>query len=177
MKNILATLKKTNPLVVLFAVITVALGIYNVGKEKFFELNLYNCLYLLVVLFISYYLTQSRNDVRKRKDVQIAVIESLLKTISQAYEIKITTQEDTQWLLASKRDLSNKIALICDEENGFNLVTADIEFLKDKENEYDQIIGNHISDVEHLNKARSEIHRPLVLLEQRLYKIMLAVYK
>lgn len=74
-----------------------------------------------------------------------------------------------------KREMSNKLNLIKELSKKFS-IKKDVDFLASKFSEYEDVIGNHINDIETLKKMSLDLKRPLDLISQNLFKIMIEIY-
>ena len=68
-----------------------------------------------------------------------------------------------------KRSISNKVGLILENSSAFK--KEDTEFISEKFQEYEQLIGNHISDLDYLIKSKEELLRPLTLMSDKLFSM------
>lgn len=156
-------------------VITVV-AIYNIiANEKFWEVSVGTCLTLLVAVIVSYYLVQSKANEKSKKEALIRLMTAIQGVATDEKSYTVNCKDDTKILTMKKRQLSNYIkvlenyeANICDSE--------DIKFVKDKFEEYDSKIGDHIDDIDYLCKSYNDLRRPLDLIDSKLYEMIMKLY-
>ena len=52
----------------------------------------------------------------------------------------------------------------------------EIIYIKDKFSEYETLLSDHISDFTYLSKSSKELKRPLELITEKLYEMMLKIF-
>ena len=75
----------------------------------------------------------------------------------------------------NKRAMNSKIGFIAQFGEKFN-ISKEIAFIEEKFKEYDSIIGDHIDDCNTLGKLHNELRRPLSLISQKIFEIMMNLY-
>ena len=65
-------------------------------------------------------------------------------------------------------NLLNKYAKQFDFDKDLQLVAKEFD-------EYEQFISDHISDLEYLSKSRNELSRPIKLMKEQLYSIIMTL--
>lgn len=96
-----------------------------------------------------------------------------LVTDKSAYTISPT--DDSARLTTIKRSMSNYIGLIDKYSKKFHL-EDEIIYIKDKFSEYETLLSDHISDFTYLSKSSKELKRPLELITEKLYEMMLKIF-
>ena len=158
-------------LVIIISVVTICNFLNN---DNFWEANIYQCLSLFVVVGISFFVVQRQNDYRKQKDIYIKLIETLKDIVDDrnSYSLSGVSKEE---ILMRLRDIGNKVDIISNYGKRFNIET-DIELIKKWYEEYKSVIDDHISDLDTLSKLNNELKRPLNLISQKAFEIMLNLY-
>ena len=151
------------------------IGLYNVGhNDKFFEMSFSTTVSLVLAIGVSFYIVQKQTDRRIQKQLFIDLLKSLQVLVDDEKSY-IFSDNNSKEILMRKREISNKLSFIKKYNNKFNFDTS-TEFLEEKFNEYDEIIGNHIQDLDTLNKIHNDIKRPLSLMSQKLFEMMIELY-
>lgn len=78
-------------------------------------------------------------------------------------------------VLMRLREIRLKLQLIKKYSKKFG-IQKDYDYLNDKFEEYQSVIDNHPSDIDLLSKLHNELYRPLNLMSQRIFEIMIALY-
>ena len=91
---------------------------------------------------------------------------------NKSYDFSLQTKEE---ILMEKRSISNKLKLIKNYSKKFS-IQKEVDFLDKEFNEYTELLGNHIDDIETLKLLKKDLYRPLSLMAQKLYEIMIKLY-
>lgn len=160
--------------VILIIPIIVLMIINSINNNKFWEASATTCFSLIFAVALSFYLVQRQNDYRNQKSIFAKLVESLINIIedTKSYDFSSSTKEE---ILMKKRSINNKLMLIRSYSKQFS-IQKEVEFLDNKFSEYTELIGNHIEDMETLKKMKDDFYRPLSLMSQKLYEIMIKLY-
>lgn len=156
-------------------IITVILGIINAIKNNdFWTVSFSTCLSIVIAVLVSYFFVQRQTDYRRQKEIFINLLDSLRNIIDdeKAYQFQDVSKEQ---ILMRKRAISNKILLIEKFKDMFGIQDA-VSFLEDKNNEYVAVIDGHIDDLETLKKMPNELFRPLSLMSDKIFEIMVILF-
>lgn len=159
--------------ILIIAIIGVA--IYNITTcDSFWNANFYQCASLFIIVGISYFVVQRQTDYRKQKDIFIKLVNSLKDIVDDknSYVISGVSKEE---ILMRLRDIGNKVDIISNYGKRFN-IQKDIELLNKLYKEYECVIDDHITDLDTLSKLHNELKRPLKLISQKAFEIMLNLY-
>lgn len=161
---------------ILCAIAFLIFTVYNVVKNSdFWEASAVNIITILIAIVISYFFVQRKSDLRKQKDILLSLINGfqLQITSEKAYDFTGQTGEE---ILMRKRDISNKLHILSELQDNFSIQT-EVKFLNEKFDEYDQLISDHIADLDYLVKSKNELRRPLDLINDKLVRISINLYK
>lgn len=147
---------------------------YKVNAH-FWDMSLSTGLSILIGVWVSFLLVQRQTDLRKKKDALCELMKSIQDIVTNEDAYLIDNGITQQSLTMRTRDLNNQIGILEKYGGDFGL-DDDIRFVKEKANEYSQIIGDHLTDVDHLSKSALELQRPLNLIEARLFDMILKLY-
>lgn len=158
------------------ALLIIALGIVNIAccNDEFWSASAFDCLSLLIVVGVSFFIVERQTDKRKQKELFISLLEALkaLTEEKKSYDFSDSSQEE---VLMRMREIRLKLQLIKEYSKKFG-IQKDYEFLNEKFEEYQTVIDNHPSDMVLLSKLHKELYRPLNLMSQRIFEIMIALY-
>ncbi len=161
---------------VVLASVILVLGIVNIAccNDEFWSVSAFDCLSLLIVVGVSFFIVERQTDKRKQKELFISLLEALkvLTEDKKSYDLSNSSWEE---VLMRMREIRLKLQLIKEYSKKFGIET-DYEFLNEKFEEYQTVIDNHPSDIELLSKLHNELYRPLNLMSQRIFEIMIALY-
>ena len=172
-------MKKNNVMKIILGVVIsviIVCSIINGCKdcEKFFSFNFATGISLFFAACFSFYYVQKQADGRKQKELFIVLLETFKKVIDDENSFDYSNISKEQ-ILMRKRDMSNKLEFIKKVGERF-FIEKDITFLEEKFSEYNEIIGNHIEDLETLCKMKQDIIRPMNLMSQKVSEIMINLY-
>ncbi len=172
---------KTSTIVSYFFVFAVVggliwIGLYNFNtNSKFWEMSFFNIVTIIVAVCVSFYLTQRFSDIRKKKDIFQKVLEDIQSIVgsSDAYLIEDNTEKES--LLMRLRGLNLKLAT-AKKCASFLGVEKEIDYLSSTFKEYETLISDHISDLNYLKHSRKELQRPLDIIYNHIYEVLLKLY-
>lgn len=123
--------------------------------SNFFEISLFEVIYIVILIYISFYLTQKKEDERKLKEKSEDLLYKLNNIISDQRFIQIETKDDVEYVNQQHQRISNIINTLqkIKISKEFNL---NIDVILSKIDQHRNIIGNHINDVSHLNKCKPD---------------------
>lgn len=162
--------------IVLFVGAFAVFVLYNVrNNDEFWNASAVNIITILIAIIISYVFVQRKSDIRKQKEIILGLISGLQLQISseKAYAFSGQTGEE---ILMRKRDISNKIHILSEVQDTFSL-REEVKFICDRFDEYENLISDHITDLDYLCKSQNELRRPLELISTKLVSMSINLYK
>lgn len=158
------------------SILILVVGVKNaISNPNFWEIGFSSCVSILIAAWVSFFLVQRQTDLRKKKDALVSLMTSIQDIVTNEDAYLIDEKVTSQSLTMRTRDLSNHLGILKKYGEEFNL-DEDIKFIEERTNEYKEIIGDHITDIEHLSKSALELQRPLNLIEARLFEMILKLY-
>lgn len=173
-KRVPKCLKKI--IIVVFALLFCGWTLYNARyTEHFFEASATSCITIAVAVIVSYYFVQRKGDVRKQKDIILDLIFNLQRQIASEEMIDFSKQESEE-IMMRNRAINNRLAVLKGVSDQFEIV-GEVSFVLEKFKEYEELIGNHINDLQHLIDAKKDLQRPLGLIDVKLTELALKLYQ
>ena len=157
------------------ALAIIILGLANVKcNDKFWSVTAFDCLSLLIVVGVSFFIVERQTDKRKQKELFISLLEALKVLVEDkaSYNFEKISREE---VLMRMREIRLKLGLIQKYSKKFR-IEGDYDFLNEKFKEYETVIDNHPTDMKLLAQLHKELYRPLNLMSQRIFEIMIAMY-
>ena len=77
-------------------------------------------------------------------------------------------------VLMQNRQINQQIALLKQYAKQFGF-DKEIQFISDEFNQYEKIISDHITDLDYLSKSRNELSRPIKLIREKLYEVLMKI--
>lgn len=136
---------------------------FSINQKNFFVINISNyissicsVISLLFVIFISYYLTQKRNDERVIKEKLYKELEFIINEINNLDENLFNDKFEIKHYTLIRKKIDRSIKIIGHYANKFNY---EIEFksIKNEFESIDNIISNHIQSVDSLKNIIEDL--------------------
>lgn len=143
---------------------------------KYLTIPFSSILTICVAVFISYFLTQQRNDKRKFTDTNLIIIERLFAILSSSKLYTITTDEDITFIRISQKRIDNGFDILSKNIENENML-AKVTYMRNQLNMYWEHISNHINDFNFLQKSQPELLNYITNIEGRLSELMFDVNK
>ena len=159
-------------------IIVVLICVINALCEKnptFWEMSFSTGLSIVIGIWVSFMLVQRQTDIRKKKEALCELMKSIQDIVTNEDAYVIDDRITQQSLTMRTRDINNHLRILKKYGSEFGL-GEDILFIEEKAHEYEQIIGDHITDRGYLAKSALELQRPLNLIEVRLFDMILKLY-
>lgn len=151
------------------------LALYNFKTNaKFWEASAVNCLTLAIALFVSYHLVQRQNNRRKQKEILLDLIQKLQSQLSQENMYNLTDLSKEE-LTMRNRSVQNRIHILDGKKKEFGFA-EEIAHVQEWFAEYSDLIGNHIEDRDYLENSKSELKRPLDLIDGKLTEMAMKLF-
>lgn len=149
---------------------------YNIKTNvKFWEASAVNCITIGIAIVFSYYFAQRQNDRRKRKDVILNLISKIQALVGQDDMYDFSAQEKNQ-IIMRNRDLNNRIHILESIKKDFS-ISGEVSFIREKFDEYNTFIGEHIEDMNYLRQSKQTLKRPIELIDIKLTEMALKLYQ
>ena len=103
-------------------------------------------------------------------------MESIQQFAISKTSYEIDSNEAIESINSRKRIVSNRILILDKHAHKFN-IAEETTFILQKFHEYEDFIGNHITDLDYLEKSKKELRRPLDLIDSKLSEMMLKLFE
>ncbi len=161
--------------IVIIVVMLIGMFYINMNNNKFFKMNFYEIFTIASILFISIYFVEKKTDTRilnVKIEETLDIIQGELSKINA--ELFNDSFERRDYTMISRR-ISNKIALLEHYSKKVN-IEEDVKFIKDKTQELDMMICNHLDNVETLRVVLIDINNKQGQIEVRIDNIFKKIY-
>lgn len=168
-KEIALKWKKYIALGIIVATITL-LFTKNFEMPEFFKASFVDIITIILAVFITYYLTEKNNNIRRRNDC----IEHILLEIEEMIndEIFFSTNKRARQHQSS---CANRIKYI--KEAGFYDIQEEINFIEEKFDEIRDLYSNHSQNKNELKKVFIDFERYRDYICDKCNKIRVEMYK
>ena len=153
------------------------LGVYNFCKYRsgFFKMSIVDCLTLGIAVIVASIFVRKENNVLRKKEIYFSLLSSLQDIISSdsLYIIKEdTTKEKLTMTIRKIRNQASRVNLY---GNQFGLKKEN-EIISKEIKEYIDFVSDHITDIEYLSKSQNQLKRPLDIINDKLFEMMMKLY-
>lgn len=169
--------------VILFALLVLFLLVYSIYNaalnedvKNYLSVPFYAIINICIAIFIAFFLTQHKTDVRKRKETAEAIIGKILMNLSNENMYKITCKDSLDYIRVTQRSVYNRLNMLKQHEKEFNLEHDDLEHVLCNFELYWQNVSNHIGDLEHLKKCEAELYNLLTNVTNSLERMVVCLY-
>ncbi len=160
----------------LFIICLIVLLIYNIiTSADFFATSISTFVTFGIAVFVTYYLTQGKNDDRCTRETIVKVIDQIqLFTISPE-RIIFSESTDHKTLLLELRRLRSKIEILSFYAKQYGYETEYLE-IKTQFDNYENFCDTHYQDLQHMQKSYLEIMRWMQNIDSRCDNIRVKLY-
>lgn len=157
------------------ALVIISMCIYNISvNDQFWEFNLFNGITMLWTVVMSFAITQVFNRYQRKTDVLIKILQELLEDISEYKTCNFSTNTKREDILMQNRQIRQRINLLDKYAQKFG-IKKEWDFIISKFNEYENIMSDNISDISYLSKLSVKLSRPIKLMREKIYEVILKV--
>lgn len=161
----------------ILSIAIILLGIYNIkNNQEFMYTSAYQVLSLIFAIIFGFYYTQRINNQKNSKDATVRLILNIQTLLSDKRFRTICCEEDVDFVKMKLRTVANKID--CLESFSKKLkIQEEFIYIKKKFDEYEEFIGNHVSDLMYLKKSEKELSNFSELIDNKCDYIVVSLYK
>ena len=157
------------------ALVIISMCIYNISvNDQFWEFNLFNGITMLWTVVMSFAITQVFNRYQRKTDVLIKILQELLEDISEYKICNFSANTKREYILMQNRQIRQRINLLDKYAQKFG-IKKEWDFIISKFNEYESIMSDNISDISYLSKLSVKLSRPIKLMREKIYEVILKV--
>ncbi len=168
-KEIALKWKKYITLVIIIATISLLLA-KNFEMPEFFKASFVDIITIILAVFITYYLTEKNNNIRRRNDC----IEHILLEIEEMINDEIFFSTNKR-ALQHQSSCANRIKYI--KEAGFYDIQEEINFIAEKFDEIRDLYSNHSQNKNELQKVFIDFEKHRDYICDKCNKIRVEIYK
>lgn len=173
--------KRICPIIIL-GIVILSLLIYSIvnastngGIGSYFSIPLYAIINISIAVFFAYFLTQGKNDTRKKKEIAVTIIEKILRDLVNEKMYKISSQDTINHIRITQRSVHNRLGMLNEYKKEFKLNDS-LNYVLTNFDTYWTTISNHIHDMEYLGKSESELFNLLINSTNCLEKMVIDLY-
>lgn len=171
--------KKGNiAIVIIGSMILLCLLGYNVyAKGKvFFEASIYQIISLMFALLITFFLTQMKNDERRKLDMLDKMLIDIQKDLNDENILKFETEDERSMALLHQKSVANRLKYLVDN-NLFPELEEEIKYIDNEIGHLRDMYGEHMTDMEYMRKSKKQFTLYITNVEDKIFLAHLKLFK
>lgn len=172
-------MKGKNRTVMLVAVLVLlSISIYNIvkiGINVFFTTNIGTIVTATIAIVISYFLSQTSIDERKKRDVIDSLIKEAKDIIANVKIYEISESDTQAEILMRQRNLSNCVDLLKKVDDKL-ISKTEKDNINSALDSYISLVGNHIDDLQTLSTLSKDLKKYINNIDSSLNRIRFNLY-
>lgn len=156
----------------------IGFNVYNNGWGDFLKINAYEVLTIIIALFVTYYLTERKNDIRKLNDKVENICNDIQVYLRENYKI-IPSKQNKERVLMNIRYISNKAHILEKLSEKNNNIKEAVSYIKKEHDKYNEFVSTNLDQDEkyfleqnRLEKIRANINN----MDNKLDEIIVYLY-
>lgn len=168
-------------IVIIIAIILVTISAFNIYKqsfEKFIEINAYEITTIIIALFVTYYLTERKNDIRKLNNKIENICNDIQLYIREEYKV-IPSKQNKEKVLINIRYISNKIHILEQLSDKNKEIKNAITYIKIEHNKYKEFVTDNFDQNDEYfkeEKRQEKIKSIINRMDNKIDEIMVYLY-
>ena len=158
--------------------VDIGYNIWNNGWGDFLKINAYEVITIIIALFVTYYLTERKNDIRKLNDKIENICNDIQIYLREEYKI-VPSKKNKERVLLNIRYVSNKIHILEKLSEKNNNIKEAIAYIKGEHNKYNEFVSTNLDQNEQyfLEENRQEkIKANINNMDNKLDEIIVYLY-
>lgn len=171
-------IKGNSVIVILGSIVLLCIGGYNIytNGKSFFDASVYQVISLIFALAITFYLTQMKNEERRKIDMLDRMLLDLQNDINADSFIKYETEDDVHMALLRQKSVANRLAYLI-ERNPFPKAMEEIKYINNEIAHLREMYGEHMNDKEYMKKSKKEFNKYITNAEDKIFLVHLKLFK
>ena len=168
-------------IVTIIAIILITISAFNIYKqsfEKFIETNAYEITTIIIALFVTYYLTERKNDIRKLNNKIENICNDIQLYIREEYKV-IPSKQNKEKVLINIRYISNKIHILEQLSDKNKEIKNAIKYIKIEHNKYKEFVTDNFDQNDEYfkeEKRQEKIKSIINRMDNKIDEIMVYLY-
>lgn len=168
-------------IVTIIAIILITISAFNIYKqsfEKFIEINAYEITTIIIALFVTYYLTERKNDIRKLNNKIENICNDIQLYIREEYKV-IPSKQNKEKVLINIRYISNKIHILEQLSDKNKEIKNAIKYIKIEHNKYKEFVTDNFDQNDEYfkeEKRQEKIKSIINRMDNKIDEIMVYLY-
>ncbi len=163
---------------IFITVIIFAVAVYSVFStgSVFFHISVFQVLSLLFVLYITYFLSQRRNDERRKIDIVDKMIFKIQEDVVKSELINYKSEEDKSMALLLQKSIANRLEYLNDSKIGSD-IKGELEYIIAEVEKMREFYGSHMNDEEYMKKSSNDFRKYIVNISDKCNLMHIKLYE
>lgn len=154
------------------------INIYNNGWQEFIKINAYETMTIIIALFVTYYLTERKNDIRKLNSKIENICSNMQSYLREEYEV-IPSKQNKEKVLMNIRYISNKIHILEKLSEKNKEIKNAVNYVKVEHNKYKEFVTDNLDQEDAYfqeEKRQEKIKSMINKMDNKLDEIIVYLY-
>lgn len=166
---------KKNYFLIFGTAFTLILILTNCKNEKFWDISFSNILTCDIAIFITYFLTQYRQDNRIKIEKINGFIFDISNSINKIENINFDNTDFKPIFTMNIRKINNKLAILEKCKDKYK-ISEEVTYIKNEIEELNRFVSEKFNDVEYLKKSSITIKRHINNVDNKCDEIFSKLY-
>lgn len=144
--------------IVLSILVLIVLVLININSKNFWSFDFYKIIYLGILIFISFFLTQHYTDERNRKEYILDMVNKLCDFILSINLDKIVKDNNTDYFNMKIRNIRNILDLLSLIAIKYD-IKSEVDYLLNEIGEIDTTVSENSGNIDNLYSLKKTIDR------------------
>lgn len=154
-----------------------AVAAYNiVVNDKFWEMSLFQVMTLTATIFLAFFLSQKLTDDRRREEKAESLLMIIQEELQDPRFTDMNSQEDIDYVGIKNRRIANTIDCLQEISDKVG-ITEGVGIIKNKFESYEELYGNHVADLVHLQSSKIDFENIIVCIKDECERLIVSFYK
>lgn len=154
------------------------INIYNNGWQEFIKINAYETMTIIIALFVTYYLTERKNDIRKLNSKIENICSNMQSYLREEYKV-IPSKTNKEKVLMNIRYISNKIHILEKLSDKNKEIKNAVNYVKIEHNKYKEFVTDNLDQEDEYfqeEKRQEKINSMKNKMDNKLDEIIVYLY-
>lgn len=145
-------------IVSIILLLDIGFNVYNNGWGDFLKIDAYEVFTIIIALFVTYYLTERKNDIRKLNDKIENICNDIQVYLRENYKI-VPSKQNREKTLINIRYISNKIHILEKLSEKSNNIKKAVSYIKKEHKNYNEFVSTNLDQDEKYFQEQNRLEK------------------